>query len=98
MEVKAFWVSGLSIRQARELFRISKNKFNLEARFVICQDRFCIEVLIGRKQEGIIFLFRLFDLLIEQDDDFNILLEALMIQHQAVKRDPILCVMIGEAR
>ena len=98
MEIKAFLISCLSVRQACKLFGISKNKFNLESRFVIRDDCFCIQVLIGRKQEGIIFLFRLFDLLIDQDDDFNIALEALMIQHQAVKRDPILCVMIGEAR
>ena len=79
MEIKAFLISCLSVRQACKLFGISKNKFNLESRFVIREDCFCIQVLIGRKQEGIIFLFRLFDLLIDQDDDFNIALEALMI-------------------
>ncbi len=63
MEVKAFLVSSLCIRQASELFSISKNKFNLETRFVICEDRFCIQVLIGRKQEGIVFF--VFDLLID---------------------------------
>ena len=96
MEIKAFLISCLSVGQACKLFGISKNKFNLETRFVIREDCFCIQVLIGRKQEGIIFL--IFDLLIDQDDDFDIAFEALMIQHQAIQGNPILRVMVGEAR
>ena len=64
MEVKQrFWSRVCASDKPVNCLGISKNKFNLETRFVICEDRFCIQVLIGRKQEGIVFF--VFDLLID---------------------------------